>query len=112
MNALCGDWLLTNSHQSNSFHVGLRDPNEVRPQIGAAPAAGLANELLLNVGQPEIAGPAIGTQPERVTAAIVLATDHDAAHAHVALSANVLRAFNAIPRLAHRLLSLSHCSET
>jgi len=40
-------------------HRGPRLPVEVPPDVGAALAAGLANELRLDVGQPDIIGPAV-----------------------------------------------------
>ena len=41
-------------------------PVEVPPDVGAALAAGLANELRLDVGQPDIIGPAVAAHGDRV----------------------------------------------
>jgi hypothetical protein len=46
-------------------------------------AAGLADETMLHVGQPDIIGPAIAADRDAVATAIV-GLDQDAAHAHVA----------------------------
>jgi hypothetical protein len=50
-----------------------------RPDIGAAFAAGRADEAGLDVGEAEIIGPAVAADRNRVTATIVRAIDQDAA---------------------------------
>jgi hypothetical protein len=59
-------------------------PIEIRPHVGAAMTAGLANELRLDIGQPGIIGPAIATDRNRVTATINSAVHEQPTHAHVA----------------------------
>ena len=59
-------------------------PVEVRPHVSAALAAGRANEARLDIGQPDIIGPAIAADGDRMTAAKVPAINEDPAHAHVA----------------------------
>ena len=59
-------------------------PTEVWSHVCAALAAGLADELLFDVGQTEIVGPLIRANRLRVRALVILAIDHDTAHAHVA----------------------------
>ena len=39
---------------------GLSIPIEIRPHVGTALAAGLADETMLNVGQAKVIGPLIG----------------------------------------------------
>jgi hypothetical protein len=53
---------------------------KVRPDIGAALAAGLADEQVLDVGQLDIIGPSVTADRDRVAAMKVLARDQDAAH--------------------------------
>lgn len=55
---------------------------EIRSYIGASPAARLADEPGLNVGQANVVGPAIGAQSRVVTARGVSAADQDVLHAH------------------------------
>jgi len=59
--------LTTIAHHGRPLPV----PIEIRPHVGAALAAGPADKPLFDVGQPEIFGPAIGTDRDRVAAAIV-----------------------------------------
>src|SRR6516165_12404346 len=59
-------------------------PIEIRPHVGAALSADLADETMLNVGQPDIIGPAIAVDRSRVAAALVGAIDKQPTHAHVA----------------------------
>jgi hypothetical protein len=60
----------------------------VRPHIGAALAAGLADKPWLNVGKSHIVRPSVGRQLNGVTAPIVSAIDQNAsrtaAGAHLA----------------------------
>jgi hypothetical protein len=64
--------------------TGILSPIKIRPDVGAALAARPADEARLDVGQPDIIGPSIPADHDRVAAAIVGAIDHEAAHAHVA----------------------------
>jgi hypothetical protein len=56
----------------------------VRPNVRAPGAAGLANELLFDVGQPNPIWPSVGVDRGRVAAFVVRAIDQDAADAHLA----------------------------
>jgi hypothetical protein len=46
-------------------------PVEVRPHLGAAVAAGRADETRLDVGEPDLVGPAVAADRDRMAAAIV-----------------------------------------
>jgi len=46
-------------------------PVEIRPHVGAALSARLANQAALNAGQPEINRPAIATDRHRMAAAVI-----------------------------------------
>jgi hypothetical protein len=46
---------------------------EQAPDVGTSLAAGLADELRLNVGQPDMVRPAIGTHLNRVAAPVIRA---------------------------------------
>ena len=59
-------------------------PVEIRSNVSTALAASAADELRLNIRQPDIVGPGIAAQRYRVTAAVVRAVDQDAANAAVA----------------------------
>ena len=48
-------------------------PIEVRPRVGTALAADLADETMLYVGQAKVIGPLIGADGDAVAAAIVRA---------------------------------------
>jgi hypothetical protein len=52
-------------------------PVEIRPHVGAALAAGLADETMLYVGQAKVIGPLIGADRDAVAAAIVDAMHQD-----------------------------------
>ena len=56
---------------------------EVRPDLGAALAAGLADEERLDVGEPHVIRPSIRADRERVAAVVVRAVDQDAARTGV-----------------------------
>jgi hypothetical protein len=57
---------------------------EVGPHVGAALAAGLADELLLNVGKSDIVGPLVAADRDVVTALAIRAVNQDAANARFA----------------------------
>jgi hypothetical protein len=59
-------------------------PIEVRPYICAALAADPAAKPRLNIGQPEIIRPVVGTNGHRVAAAEVGAIDKQSTNAHIA----------------------------
>jgi hypothetical protein len=59
-------------------------PSEVRPHVGAALAADLADETMLYVGQAKVIRPVVATDGDGVATAVVRAIDQDAAHAHLA----------------------------
>ena len=52
------------------------------PQRGMA--AGRAGETILDIGQPNIVGPLVGTNRDGMAATIIGAIDQDAPNAHVA----------------------------
>ena len=54
---------------------------EVGPHIGAAPAAGRADEPGLKIGQPNVFWPGIGAGRDVMRAVIVAAIDQDTANA-------------------------------
>jgi hypothetical protein len=54
---------------------------EQRPNVGASLAASLADEPRFQIGQPDVIGPLVGADRDRMAAAIVRAIDQDAAHA-------------------------------
>jgi hypothetical protein len=56
-------------------------PIEIGPHVRAALAAALANELRLEIGQPDLAGPRIGAEFLPVRAMMVGAIDDQAANA-------------------------------
>jgi hypothetical protein len=51
---------------------------------GAAPPAFLADKPRLDVGQPQIVGPAVGAEGYGMAAMVVGAVDQDAANDHIA----------------------------
>jgi hypothetical protein len=51
---------------------------EIRPDIGATLAAGRADELILDVGNPDVISPLARVHFDRVAALVVGATDQDA----------------------------------
>ena len=55
-------------------------PIKIQPHVGAALAADLADETMLNVGQPDTIGPVIGADGNRMVAAVVGAIDRQPAH--------------------------------
>jgi hypothetical protein len=59
-------------------------PIEIRPHVGTALAADLADETMLNVGQTKVVGPWVAADRDRMRALIVGAIDQDAAHAALA----------------------------
>jgi hypothetical protein len=63
---------------------GLLVAIELRPHVSAAMATGSADEPRLNVGQPEIIGPAVAADRKRMAAAIVGAVDQQPTNALVA----------------------------
>ena len=58
-------------------------PIEIRPDIGAALAAGRADKARLDVGEPDIIGPAVTAHGDKVAAFEVGAIDQQPAQAHV-----------------------------
>ena len=59
-------------------------PYEIRPHICAALAASQADKSIFNIGQPDIIGPAIAADGDRVAAAVVGSIDEQAVDGHVA----------------------------
>ena len=55
-------------------------PPEIRPHVCTALPADAAGEALLDVGQPQVIGPRIGADPNRVAAAVVGAVNEQSAH--------------------------------
>ena len=53
----------------------------VRPDVGASLAAGLANEPCFKIGEPDVIGPLVCADRDRVAAMMVRAIDQDSAHA-------------------------------
>ena len=79
------------------------------PDIGATLPAGLAGELVLDVGKPDIISPAIGAHFDRVAAFVVGTVDQDAVDAgfpHLSESDFLLAGefghFPMIPPIAHQ----------
>jgi hypothetical protein len=60
---------------STGAHPGRR---EIRPDIGAPLAASRADELILDVGNPDVIGPLARVHFDRVAALVVCAIDQDA----------------------------------
>ena len=60
---------------------GLCLPMEIRADISTSLAAAPADELLLDVGQPDVIGPAVGADGRAMAATIVRAIDQDPANA-------------------------------
>jgi hypothetical protein len=54
---------------------------EIGPDIGAPPAAGLADEPGLDVGEPDIIGPPVAADRRPMAAVIVAAIDQETANA-------------------------------
>jgi hypothetical protein len=59
-------------------------PIKIRPNLCPSLATGGADEARLNIGKPDIIGPAVCTQGDGMAAAVVGAVDQDAAHADLA----------------------------
>lgn len=59
---------------------------KVGPHVSPALAARLAHEALLDVGEPEIVGPAVGGHGDGVAAPVVGAVDQDAPRAVAAFA--------------------------
>jgi hypothetical protein len=80
-------WLIENRDSSQWLPVrssGFIVRDEVRPDVGAAIAAGLADEQGLDIGQADLVGPSAGVNRCRVAALEVRAVDQDAVNAHLA----------------------------
>jgi hypothetical protein len=87
-NGRCG-WYLSGTnvcgncsarHRQGGVQVFLRDahwssPLETRTHLGAALAAGGADEIWLDVGQPHVIGPAVGVDRDVLAASVVAAID-------------------------------------
>jgi hypothetical protein len=56
-------------------------PMKVRPNVGASLAAGLAYEPRLEIEKPDVIGPLVRADRDRMAAMIVRAIDQHAAHA-------------------------------
>ena len=56
----------------------------MRADVGASLAASRTDELILNIGKPQVASPSIGAHLDRVAAFVVGAIDQDAPHAAIA----------------------------
>jgi hypothetical protein len=54
---------------------------KVRPDVGTSLAAGFAHEPRLEIGKPDVIGPLVRADRDRVAAMIVRAIDQDPAHA-------------------------------
>jgi hypothetical protein len=54
---------------------------EIRADVGALLAAGLAGEQRLDIGQPDVIGPSIGVKARPMAAVIVRAIDQDSPNA-------------------------------
>jgi hypothetical protein len=68
-------------------------PVEVRPDVGASLSAGFANELWFEIGRPDMIGPWICADRDRVATLIVCAVNQDARHgggAHLSNGAKVI----------------------
>jgi hypothetical protein len=60
---------------------GLLLPVEIRANISASPAAGLAGEPALDIGQPDVIRPSVAADRDRVAAPIIGPTDQEIANA-------------------------------
>ena len=67
-------------HQIPRKHTRLV-PMEVGPDVGAALAAGLADEPIFDVGEPDIVRPLIATDRDGVAALVIRAINQDTANA-------------------------------
>ena len=56
-------------------------PTEVGPDVGAALAAGLADEPTFNIGEPDIVRPSVATDRDGVAASAIRAINQDTANA-------------------------------
>jgi hypothetical protein len=61
--------------------AGLHVPIEIRPDIGAAPAASLTGKPRLNIGQPDVIRPSIAADRCVVAAMIIGTVDQETANA-------------------------------
>jgi hypothetical protein len=59
-------------------------PVEVRPDLCPALAAGGADKARLDIGKPDLIGPAVCAEGDGMAATILGAIDKDAVHAHIA----------------------------
>ena len=60
---------------------GLPLPIEIRPHIGASLAAGLAREAWFKIGEPDVIGPCVRADRDRVGAMEIGAIHQHTAHA-------------------------------
>jgi len=82
-----GDQRRDDARRTSSIaHLANRRPApvEIRPRVGAALAAGLADEPRLEIGELEIVRPAVRTERDRMAAGVVRAADQNAARALLA----------------------------
>jgi hypothetical protein len=61
--------------------AGLRFPIEIRADIGAAPAAGLANKSRLEIGQADFIRPWVSADRDEMAASVIGAVDQETANA-------------------------------
>jgi hypothetical protein len=57
---------------------------KVRPDVGASLAAAYANKPRFQIGKPDVIGPLVCADRDRVAALVIRAIDKDAAHAALA----------------------------
>jgi hypothetical protein len=74
-------------HQASGIGLG-RIP--IRPDVSAAPAARLADEARLDIGQAEVVGPLIAADRDRMAAFVVGAEDQDPEDAAGRISTKVI----------------------
>ena len=65
-------------------------PMEAGPHVGAALAAGLADEPIFDVGEPDIVRPLIAADRDVVAALVIRAIDQDTANPDSRTSPNVI----------------------
>ncbi len=77
-----GSWIDHRTVGSSRWQPSSRlCPMEIRPNICASLSAGLADELQLDIGQPNIISPSVAADRGRTAAVVVRAIDQQAPHA-------------------------------
>jgi hypothetical protein len=70
--------VINDAHRGNRLRLV---PIEIRPDVGASLAAGLAHEARLKIGEPNVIRPSVRTDRDRVAAVVILTVDKQTVHA-------------------------------